>query len=785
MIRALLSFYTRSIALRLTAAFVLFLMPVIYVGSNLVIKQNQEIAFSKQELLGTHFLRPSLQVHSAFVEAASQHAMWRSPSVKIDPLLANLVEEANEHGSVLDLHSDVKEVTLAAADLNAPGLKDAWEIKSHIRTARDLITQVAEKSNLILDPELSTYYLMEVAALRASPLIEQIAQYAITKEKQGHRAEYDYVELARQEGKLRSLQYDFHRSFEAAMKAGQGTKEAALLRRLNTDVELTIDRLIMTQIAHDAQMNSRAARQSILRTVLLSNDQLVALLDARIVKVQSQQQLVLFGGGILFLCSVVLALAALRGGIVMPLQELTEAMKKVASGAHNVEPPSRERRDEIGDMARALEVFRENAVARIQAEHAAAAKAEFLAVMSHEIRTPMNGVMGMTQALASTKLEAPQRKMLEVIQESGDTLLALLNDILDMSKIEAGKLELEEIAFAPERLLQSARDLFDERASQKGLQIVTKIDEGADVWRMGDPARLRQVVFNLVSNAIKFTQSGQVSLDLSRNEQGAMVVRVTDTGIGIPEQRLAQLFAKFTQADSSHTRVYGGTGLGLSIAKAIIEAMHGTIEVASEIGVGSVFTVTVPLETTQPRFGQEAAPIPPPPSPIYRELTDGDSDTNDTEAMEDPIRVLVAEDNATNRFVLQTLLDGIGIEPSFTENGQEALDAWQQAHYDVILMDMQMPIMDGLTAMAHIRRIESEKSLPRIPIVALTANAMGHQIAEQVNAGADAHCAKPIQLAVLIASIEDAIDRCDIINAGAMTPSSEHQLPNAAADNAA
>ncbi len=768
---ALFSFFTHSIARRLSAAFVLFVIPVIYVGAQLLAKQNDELTFSKLELSGTHFLRPALQIHSAFVEAASQNAVSRRPQADVDRFLKALNDEDGAHAKTIEATEFIRGVAASASELNAPGPKDSSQLKSYINSAQSLITEVAERSNLILDSELSTFYLMEVVGLRSAPLIEQINNYEVAKLNSEKTFADDGKELARQEGMLRALHSDFERSFNSAMKTGVQDQKMELLGRLEADVQVTIDRLIATKSIDDAQKNSRAARQSILRAALLANDQLAVLLSDRIERVSSGQRLALFGAGFLFVCCVILALTALVGGVVKPLDALTDAMKKVAGGELDVEPPFRDRRDEIGDMARALEVFRENAVARIQAEHAAAAKSEFLAVMSHEIRTPLNGVMGMTQALASSKLEASQRKMLEVVQECGETLLTLLNDILDMSKIEAGKLELESIPFAPERLLRTARDLFDERASQKGLQIITKIEEGGHIWRIGDPARLRQVIFNLLSNAIKFTEFGTVTLELASNDQGEMVIRVKDTGIGIPEDRLPVLFSKFTQADSSHTRVYGGTGLGLSIAKAIIEAMSGRIQVDSVLGEWSCFTITLPLETTQHRFEHPTSPAPAPAAPIYREL----ADDHEAEAMSERVRILVAEDNPTNRFVIQTLLEGIGIEPIFTENGQEALEAWQQSSFDVILMDMQMPVMDGLTAMREIRTIEAKKLMPRIPIVALTANAMGHQIQEQVNAGADSHAAKPIQLPALIAAIEDAIDRCDALNAGHVDFESDDQ----------
>ena len=370
------------------------------------------------------------------------------------------------------------------------------------------------------------------------------------------------------------------------------------------------------------------------------------------------------------------------------------------------------------------------------AEAANAAKSTFLATMSHEIRTPLNGVLGMAQAMAGDELSDRQRDRLSVIHGSGEALLAILNDVLDLSKIEAGKLELEQLEFELGDVARGAYSAFTALANKKGLSFALDIENARGRY-LGDPTRLRQILYNLISNALKFTEQGEIRV-AARRDGDELQISVADTGVGIAPESLSKLFAKFDQLDSSTTRRFGGTGLGLAICRELAQLMDGEISVESELGLGARFTVRLPLRW----LGEErqlASAIEPPP-----------------EQPEIALRVLAAEDNAVNQLVLKTLLHQMGVDPHVVDNGQQAVEAWETGEWDVILMDIQMPVMDGLTATAAIRNREADTGRPRTPIVALTANAMAHQVEQYILAGMDSHVAKPIQAVDLFTTLTRA-----------------------------
>ena len=374
--------------------------------------------------------------------------------------------------------------------------------------------------------------------------------------------------------------------------------------------------------------------------------------------------------------------------------------------------------------------------ARDEADAANTAKSAFLATMSHEIRTPLNGVLGMTQAMAKDELSDVQRQRLDVIRQSGEALLVLLNDILDLSKIESGRLQLEDGVVDTELLADRALSAFTALAGNKDIAFSVSVAPAARGCWKGDPTRVRQVLYNLIGNAVKFTERGSITVAISRRGR-RLYLKVTDSGIGIPPARMPTLFDKFVQADTSTTRRFGGTGLGLSICRELSALMGGRVTAASVEGRGSTFTVelpAVPADITAVLEHVTVIADPTPPDP--------------------GLRILAAEDNVMNQLVLRTLLEQLGVHVTLVANGAEALDAWSKEPFDLILMDVQMPVMDGPTAVRELRRRERRSGQSRTPIIALTANAMAHHREEYLAAGMDALVAKPIELSALIQAIE-------------------------------
>jgi signal transduction histidine kinase/CheY-like chemotaxis protein len=380
--------------------------------------------------------------------------------------------------------------------------------------------------------------------------------------------------------------------------------------------------------------------------------------------------------------------------------------------------------------------------ARDAAEAANLAKSQFLATMSHEIRTPMNGVLGALDLLRRSPLDSQQKRLVKTAASSGESLMAILNDVLDHSKIEAGKLQLTLAAMSLHALAASVAALFRANAESKGLSLEIELEEDLVDWVIGDAQRLKQVLFNLVGNAIKFTESGGVTLRLTPRPapigRAGVVFEVRDTGIGISEASMEQLFQPFHQIDGTRNRRRGGTGLGLTISQRIVAAMGGVIVVDSRPNSGSRFRFTLDFEI-------DPAPSP---APIPDSAMGGLSELHTLSGT-----VLVVEDNAVNRMIALEMLQSLGIDVIEAEDGAQAVEQLARRPFDLVLMDCQMPVMDGYAATERIRQRETEMGLPRTPIVALTADAFDEDTAQAAAVGMDAHLAKPYTRAQLLEMI--------------------------------
>lgn len=370
-----------------------------------------------------------------------------------------------------------------------------------------------------------------------------------------------------------------------------------------------------------------------------------------------------------------------------------------------------------------------------QLRQANEAKTAFLANISHEIRTPLNGILGLAQAISSDQLTPEQAERVEVLRRSGMGLLAILNDLLDLAKIEAGRLTVENAPFDPEEVLKAARNAIWASAEAKGLTVEVEVDPAARGVFQGDPTRLRQILDNLISNAVKFTPKGGIRVSLTRPAD-SLVLTVQDTGIGMTQEAASRIFKRFEQADASTTRRFGGTGLGLSICTELVKAMKGEIHVSSEPDKGSTFVVTLPLKRIADVLPEAQ------PKPSGQILFNGP-----------PLRVLAAEDHPVNQLVLKTLLSQFGINITLVGDGAQVVKRFAEGDWDILLMDVQMPVMDGVAATRAIRALEREQKRKPTPILALTANSMAHQVEDYRKAGFSGHVPKPIDAMELIWSI--------------------------------
>jgi len=495
---------------------------------------------------------------------------------------------------------------------------------------------------------------------------------------------------------------------------------------------------------------------------------------------------------VVFLLSTALAVGLgqrLQQPIALPIQSMSRAAKKVSStGDYSLRITDDPQVEELGVLvatfnhmlaqiqARDLELQRHQeqleeqvaertaqlTVAKDRAEEASRAKSDFLANMSHEIRTPMNGVLGMAELALDAQLPAAQREQLQTICMSAESLLVVIDDILDFSKIEAGQLSIEPVATELAVLARATVESFELRARQKGLALRCELAADLPAAVLVDPGRLRQVLVNLLGNAVKFTAAGTVSLAVGHEgvlDDGrvALTFAVRDTGVGIAPQRLEAIFQPFTQADTSTTRRFGGTGLGLTISSRLVALMGGGLTVHSTERVGSEFMVRLPAMPADADVAR---------STVVRPLRRLPSDVVPapaaaavpaTAAIQDELRVLVAEDNPVNQRIAQQLLRKRKLAVTLADDGRQAVDAFEAGRFDLVLMDVQMPEMDGFEAVAAIRALEHSQGRPHTPIVAVTAHAMVGDREKCLEAGMDAYLSKPLRRQLLFELVDELL----------------------------
>lgn len=391
------------------------------------------------------------------------------------------------------------------------------------------------------------------------------------------------------------------------------------------------------------------------------------------------------------------------------------------------------------DVTDQVHADRQRQEALEEANRANAAKSNFLAKMSHEMRTPLNGVLGVAEVLERLVSDADQRRMVKVMHDSGALLLSIINDLLDMSKIEADLLEIETVPFIPTDLAQRIESVHTLKASEKKISFGVTLTGDGQGARLGDPHRILQILHNVISNAVKFTETGSVGVDIDCTSPRGITLRIHDTGIGMTEAQMAQVFEEFSQADSSIARRFGGTGLGMPIVRRLVEMMQGTIELKSTLGKGTEVHIFLPVPRTDMPEIRYAAPDP--------AVVTGSSDLQG-------LRVLAADDNRTNRMILGAMMGQLGIAAVLVPDGTEALRAYEREDFDLVILDISMPDLDGVSVLRQIRAREAERATAPgarppatlLPIVAFTANAMSHQVEGYLQAGFDDCMTKPLQL---------------------------------------
>ncbi len=777
----------------------LFALPLLIVSGVLISEMNESVQFSVKELQGVEYLKPLNKILKSTIEqdliarfsekgGRRFRVKQKKQFLEIDSFFSKVNEVDRKYGEGLDSTERFFAVREKLRRLKLKMLnseKSVWnqEYESMVDETLGLISHVGDTSNLILDPDLDTYYIMDAVLLKipeSQRLMAQILPLILTSADEKEESPQKKAQVLVLSGLLQANGNALNNGMGVAFRNNpkgnlSGKLEGVLQDFLTVNEEFSALLLSLDIRKNNLEILRQSFRIEEKKRKLqdAAFQELEVLLNDRIRRAKNKEYTIfIFCTSILFLVvyfwlgfykSFMKTVSSLQSsarrmtednemdGVV--LIQTKDELGRVVEGFRNMALRLKKEWQQAQDESlRAQIAEKELKKARDKALEAYNVKSEFLATMSHEIRTPMNSIIGMADLLAETALLGDQKQYVETLKRNGENLLNLLNDILDLSKIEAGKMEIVKEPFTLKDSLKNVHEMLEIKARQKGVELSYQVAPEIPDVVIGDSHRLKQVLVNLAGNALKFTEKGRVEVRVECGQLPQefpelplqLKFSVQDTGIGISPEKIKKLFQAFTQADSSTTRKYGGTGLGLDISKKIIECMGGTIGVESGEGRGSCFFFIVPMgifpsgnEISKEKKTQSLAKIFEP--------------AEKTQAF----RILLAEDQPDNRLLIQAYLKSEHCVLDIAENGLEALEKFKKERYDVVLLDLHMPVMDGYTAVKLIRQWEKQKGSGPVPVIALSASVMEHEIKKSLEAGCTVHLMKPVKKSVLLGCIEE------------------------------
>lgn len=760
-------------------AVLLLTIPFVIVVGELMDELDYEIQFAQKEQYGTEYHKKLVEVmQSTQIQRGAVFFNDIEVDIKKEELyqqrkmdeLDLLSKKLKSKLEVIGLYNLLKIKHLSLKKPTDESKDEVFEnFTFFIKNVKNLMTHVADISNLITDPELKTYYLMNMNVNVIPEIIENISwargKISGIRSQEGQAfSKADKLQLFYIYKSLLAKEEEFERSVLVSFNESGSTRDALLKNFKATELSYKEFMLALKNVLEKNVVEISAEEIFSLGTKTIDAYKLVydnssvvlnKLLQERIDKKQEKKVFInsfsalvivglVIGAFVSYTNSIkryeaeqeiVKAKEGLEKEVEHRTMELSKATNELVSG--NIKLQKEVKQREI--------IQKEIEAAKEKAEEANRAKSEFLANMSHELRTPMNGIMGLTDLLLDSPLNEEQKEFADLIYSSSDNLLMILNDILDLSKIEAGMVSVEEVPFDPVIMANELVKLYSPAASKKGLALSAEIKSKLPAVLKGDLAKIQQVLRNLLGNSLKFTEKGGVYIEVETKEtDGAQNIYfyVRDTGIGISQDRQEKIFEKFTQADETTTRKFGGTGLGLTICRSFAEMMGGKVGVESEIGKGSRFWLCLPMVIAEE--GEEPVNI----LTRHKNLSSGEQIN---------ARILVADDHPINRIYAMKVLQKLGFEKiDMVENGAQAVEAIEKEKYSIVLMDCQMPVMDGYQATKEIRAKEKD-SAERLPIIAVTANAMVGDRETCIKAGMNEYISKPIKMNILANIISNLI----------------------------